>query len=121
MPETDERSGTTGQTGGLEPFSHSTPEIVSSAVMEPPAGPRGHTSFRIVPKGTPGAIPLNDVIHTLREQMGMPEHTDKTKKKLAVTTRRLWKTGKFNKTTKEKISASHRKRWGRGCRQRKGY
>ena len=88
----DEVAGHTGE-------SHTilSPDKVLRDICMVPVFPRGHTPPRIVPKGTKGAVPLAVALRILREELGIPEHSEKTRKRLAVTTRRSWKRGYFDK------------------------
>lgn len=102
MPQSHERIGVAGHTGK----SHTIPSIgrVGRVVCMVPdlrigPDPRGHTQPRIVPKGTAGAVPLPVAIRILRERLGMPEHSEETRERLAVTTRRSWKRGAYNENT----------------------
>lgn len=69
-------------------------------------------TFRIVPRGTPGAIPLREAMEIQLRKLGLCHHSPKTRERLAVTTRRSWERGDFSKETAMKQSGSMKKRYG---------
>ena len=70
-------------------------------------------TFRIVPKGTEGAIPLQDAMEIMLDRLGLRYHDRKTRERLSVATKRSWRRGVYE-DTQEKQSETMRRRYGYG-------
>jgi hypothetical protein len=75
-------------------------------------------SFRIVPAGTPGAIPLKEAMEIQLRKMGLHCHSEKTRQRLAYTARRSWRLGYFDGASK-KQAETLRRYHGKPCRGRR--
>ena len=76
--------------------------------------------MQLVPRGTPGAIPLIEAMDRKRREMHMVVHTEEMKAKMSVRVRRQWSEGRFD-AVPGKLSAALCQKHGKACRARKNY
>lgn len=68
-------------------------------------------TFKIVPKGTPGAMSIHEAMEVMYKKLKLYHHSQTTRKRLTYTAKRSWKRGYFSEASK-KQSASLKKYWG---------
>ena len=72
-------------------------------------------TFRIVPRGTPGALTLRAAMDIRLRELGLRVPTEELRQKMRASSRAAWNRGAFDGIA-EKNSIALRKHHGRACR-----
>ena len=72
-------------------------------------------SFRIVPRGTPGAIPLKEAMEIRLKELKIHVCSDELRSHLRMRTRESWERGVYGEVP-SKISATHLRNHGQTAR-----